>query len=213
MLKTRIASLALASVLVLGGTITASATSADITPAQIMDTDTFSIPTAEFAADPDSTQEEKLEVLTEIVLQYNPELHAELVSILEEHEQFHLDATASQEANQASRELEVSTIVAAFKAGELTKVEAKTALGQLKAETEEMMEALGVIKAAKTKEDGRLKGASSALGAELIAEFSSETPDTAVINDLLVQLVENQSIHLEIDYKYQAQIDELLGLN
>ncbi len=218
MFTKKIASLALAALMVIGGTgVTAFAaepdSSVDTTPVQILNVGTFNMPTVEFAADPDSTQEEKLEVLTQIALQFNLELHAELVSITAEHDQFHQDATASQEANQASRELEVSAIIAASEAGEITKVEAKKALEQMKAETAETIEALGVIKATKTQEDGQLKGSSSALGAELIAEFSSETPDTAVINELLTQLVENQRVHLEIDYKYQAQIDELLGLN
>ncbi len=208
MFRKKIAMLVLALVMVIGGTcVTAFGADSDLSEEhnylQLM----------KFAVDDESTQEEKLEVLTLIVAEHNSELHAELVAITNEHDIFHQEATASQEANQANRKLEVFTIMAALEAGDISKAQAKKALTDFKTEMAELSEALGEIKSNKTKEDGQLKAASRALGAELIAEFSKESPETAVINELLVALVDNQRVHLEIDYRYQAQIDELLGLS
>lgn len=218
MLKSKIASLALAGLMTVGGTsVTAFAAepadAIDITLVQIQNADGKSMLATDFVANPDSTQEIKLEVLTKIVAEYNSDLYAELLDITAQHEQFHMDATATQEENQASKELEVATIVESAKSGEITNAVAKEILDQMKIETAAIMEDLATIKSTKAQEDGQLKADSKTLGADLITEFSSENPDVVVINELLEELVSNQKTHLDIDYKYQAQIDELLAAN
>ncbi len=208
MLTIKIASIALIGIVMLSATsITAFATE----PVNAVGADSSQLIYTKQTPNPESTQDIKLENITRIIAEYNPELHSELVGIIAEHDEFHRNATASQVEHQEIRELEVAAIIESAEAGEITRAEAYLAFEQMKAETAEITAALQTIKANKTQEDGQLKALIKAIGNEIIDEFSSESPDIDTLNRLFTEFVQYQQLHLEIDYRYQAQIDELLG--
>lgn len=177
----------------------------------------LSMSTAVLAAGTEGTEKtagEKAQKLREagqkietLFTHYAPDLLDDYLSVKQEHAAFHQYRKAQHQSFKEQTRGSLNSIIDAFVAGEMSGEEAKATIIEIRDNLKGYRDELSVIRDAKLAEKEGLKVQRESLRLQIQTALKADEVDEALMYSLMEQTLAQFRAHLEMDYKYAAQVD------
>lgn len=142
---------------------------------------------------------------------YNPTAKQEFLTLQEEHREFHEERSVIRLEIIQNYSGQVSSITGQVADGTITPAEGREQLQALRAGVKSIREAIAAVLEPKKAEIEAIKNQAEAVRDSIKDALKEDEVSESQIAGYLDQLVDLLNQHLEIDFKYAALVDEVIG--
>lgn len=163
------------------------------------------------AAPPEESRERDAKALTRLFLKYDTENLGEYLAIKEEHRAFHESRKGLYEATKQRVAGQLNALIEALIDGEMTLEQAQEAFAENRDKVAEFRETLDGIRDLRQAEAEAIREDLQDVRTQIKDALSTDEVDEALMKDLLAQSLKLFNQHLQMDYKYAEQFDDVVG--